>query len=67
MKTPSTPRITQESIRAELLAQPQYIQQLPKIQALLLRLEGKGGSKIMARAKPKKSLIMDDLLYLGKG
>jgi len=44
MKTPSTPRITQESIRAELLAQPQYIQQLPKIQALLLRLEGKGRS-----------------------
>jgi hypothetical protein len=44
MKTPSTPRITQESIRAELFAHTasQLKEQIPSIQNLLLHLEDKG-------------------------
>jgi integrase len=45
----TTPLINQDSIRTELPAQ-QYIQQLPKIQALLLYLEGKGRSPNTLRA-----------------
>jgi len=41
------------SIRAELLAHPQYIQQLPRIQGLLLHLEGKGRSPRTTKAYEK--------------
>ena len=44
-KAPTTPALAKESIRAELLAHPQYIQQLPSIQNLLLHLERKGRSE----------------------
>lgn len=40
-KTPTTPSLATEPIRAELLAH-QLTEQIPKIQALLLHLEGKG-------------------------
>jgi len=44
-KAPTTPALAKEPIRAELLAHPQYIQQLPNIQNLLLHLERKGRSE----------------------
>jgi integrase len=46
------------SIRAELLAHPQYIQQLPRIQGLLLHLEGKGGSPRTTKAYEKNLIAL---------
>ena len=46
------------SIRAELLAHPQYIQQLPRIQSLLLHLEGKGRSPRTTEAYEKNLIAL---------
>jgi integrase len=63
-KAPTTPALAKEPIRAELLAQPQYIQQLPSIENLLLYLEGKGRkpATILAYKKNLEALaIRSDL------
>ena len=46
------------SIRAELLAHPQYIQQLPRIQGLLLHLEGKGRSPRTIKSYEKNQVVL---------